>query len=375
MANAPSVNEKGNKAANPKDGKDAKADKNGKPAAPAKAQPNQGPGEESVWKRYSPHGELPLSGAGSFALHALVVGFLILASFLGLWFVKPSRNLPVESVRLDLGGGGGSRTGEGLDKPGIGHGPEAVAQGQDNPQQGNKEEAPPRPDLTPAEVKDLSLQFDNETVRRIQQGPDSMKAFARLNDNVRRKLADGLNPGKGRGGSGSGGGKGTGVGTGEGGGRGEGKQNLSRREKRLLRWTMRFNTQTGGDYVRQLRGLGAILAIPVKEGKGQPPEYRIVRDLSSRPAKLLNEDIAKINRIFWIDDNPRSVMEVMAVLQVRGRPSHFIAFMPIELEQKLFDLERAYKGLAEDDILETKFRIVESGGQFRPEVLEQTPKR
>ena len=48
------------------------------------------------------NGELPLSGAGSFALHALVVGFLLLwGLYLYSYFNKPSRNLPVESVRLE----------------------------------------------------------------------------------------------------------------------------------------------------------------------------------------------------------------------------------------------------------------------------------
>ncbi|HZY85739.1 MAG TPA: hypothetical protein VFE78_12970 [Gemmataceae bacterium] len=359
MANAPGVNDK--------------SDKSAKPAKPAKAGlPKQPLVDERFWKRYSPHGELPLSGAGSFALHALIVGFLVLwAVYLAAYFSKPSRNLPVESVRLDLGGGGGSRSGEG-DNKGIGHGAEAVANGQENPQQGNKEEAPARPDLTPAEVKDLSLKFDNETVRVIQKGPDSMKAFARLNDSVRRKLSDGLNPGQGRGGSGSGGGRGSGTGTGEGAGRGEGKLNLNKREKRMLRWSMSFNTRTGDDYIRQLRGLGAILAVPVKEGN--PPEYKIIRDLSKRPAQLLDEDLSQIKRIYWIDDKPRSVMEVMNVLQIRLRPSHFVAFMTIDLEQKLFELERDYKGLAEDRIHETRFRIVESAGTYRPEVMDQTPK-
>src|SRR5262249_8975439 len=32
------------------------------------------PPEEKFWKRYSPHGEAPLSLVGSFALHALAVG-------------------------------------------------------------------------------------------------------------------------------------------------------------------------------------------------------------------------------------------------------------------------------------------------------------
>jgi hypothetical protein len=92
MANAPGVNDK--------------SDKSAKPAKPAKAGlPKQPLVDERFWKRYSPHGELPLSGAGSFALHALIVGFLVLwAVYLAAYFSKPSRNLPVESVRLDLGG-------------------------------------------------------------------------------------------------------------------------------------------------------------------------------------------------------------------------------------------------------------------------------
>jgi hypothetical protein len=141
----------------------------------------------------------------------------------------------------------------------------------------------------------------------------------------------------------------------------------------MLRWTLLFNTRTGEDYVRQLRGLGAILAIPVKEG--ERPEYKVVRDLSQRPARLLDEDLSKIKRIFWMDDKPRSVREVLSTLGLPQRPSHFVAFMPHELEQKLLRLEKGYGGLEEDQIFETKFRIVERGGRFEPEVVEQTPKR
>src|SRR5262249_59932965 len=48
------------------------------------------PPEEQFWKRYSAHGELPLSGASSFAIHVLVAGFLILGGFfLRALFTKP----------------------------------------------------------------------------------------------------------------------------------------------------------------------------------------------------------------------------------------------------------------------------------------------
>jgi hypothetical protein len=146
----------------------------------------------------------------------------------------------------------------------------------------------------------------------------------------------------------------------------------------MLRWSMVFNTRTGEDYVRQLRGLGAVLAVPVKESplpKGPPPEYKLVRDLSRLPAQLLDEDLSQINRISWEDKDPRSVQEVMSALGLRLRPSHFKAFMPLKLETKLFELERDHRGLAEDQIEETKFRIVEKNGRFEPQVIEQTPRR
>jgi len=147
----------------------------------------------------------------------------------------------------------------------------------------------------------------------------------------------------------------------------------------MLRWSMLFNSNSGPDYLSQLQGLGAILAIPIREDKNGP-EYRIVRDLSARPAKLINEDISKIQRIYWIDDKPQSVQDVMAVLgHPELRPSHFVAFMPEELEQKLFRLEKAYldkhrKGRTEDDIVETKFKINHTRGGYEPEVSSQKVK-
>ena len=49
--------------------------------------------------------------------------------------------------------------------------------------------------------------------------------------------------------------------------------------------------------------------------------------------------------------------------------------MPEELEQKLLKLEKAYRGLEEDQIHETKFRVLEKDGRFEPQVVEQTPRR
>jgi hypothetical protein len=69
------------------------------------------------------------------------------------------------------------------------------------------------------------------------------------------------------------------------------------RMKRTLRWTLKFDTKTGADYARQLAALEAILAVPADGTK-----YLVIRDLTQRPVKLEEEDLKKINRIFWVDE-------------------------------------------------------------------------
>ena len=223
------------------------------------------------------------------------------------------------------------------------------------------------------------FKFDDAATRYIHQSDTApSRAIQELaKANIRIRLPDGKKPGLGKGGTGSGGGSGDGQGTGTGNGRGEGTGKLTQREKRMLRWTMAFNTNSALNYLSQLKGLGAILAIPVREDAAGR-EYRIVRNLTA-PAKLLQEDIGEIQRIFWIDDNPQSVQDMMAVLRVPLRPSHFVAFMPEELEAKLYKLEKAYldkrhPGRTEDDIVETKFRINQSGKGYEPEVFAQKVK-
>ena len=150
----------------------------------------------------------------------------------------------------------------------------------------------------------------------------------------------------------------------------------TQRAKRIERWGMRWELTNYREYVAQLRGLGATLAIPVRED-ANGPEYEIVRDLSVRPAKLIKEEIKEIQRKeFWIDDKPDSVQGVMSVLGLRLRPSHFLAIFTEEVEVKLLRLEIDYlkqrhPGRSEDDIALTKFSLKVKGGKYVPEVVEQ----
>jgi hypothetical protein len=111
----------------------------------------------------------------------------------------------------------------------------------------------------------------------------------------------------------------------------------------------------------------------------------VVRDLKKKPADLLNEDLSKIQRIYWIDDKPKSVEDVIKALGLWGKikpiPSRFVAFMPHELEQKLFEMERNHvekdlkRTFDEDKIEETVFRVVPRGSGWVPILSKVTMRR
>lgn len=343
------------------------------------AQPLRVPPEEKFWQRYSPHGEAPLSFAGSFAIHVIFGGlFLFVAFYAAAVLGGPGggRDMPVEPVRLpgDMPGGGGHKRGHGGGK-GIGEefredlgGSEAE---NDNGEYGS-DAREPSADLKVKIKQNIS---DPAVYRYVTESKNpSTQAFGQLDAALRGKIRPtGPVPGLGKGGTGKGGGRGEGEGDGEGPGKGSGKVKLTAREKRMLRWHMRFTARTGEEYLSQLRALGAILAIPVVG------DLKIVRDL--RPgAKLLTEDVSKINRIYWIDNTPNGVRDVLGSLglDVKPRPDRFIAFMPGPLEKRLYEMERHYveKGLrrhfVEDKISETEFRVVKKGGRWQPEIVRVT---
>jgi hypothetical protein len=339
-------------------------------ATEKKSARNPQPPEEQFWKQYSPHGEAPLSFAGSFGMHLLVGGgLLLLGAYVAALQFKENISLPVEPVRILPGGGGrpggdaqGERGGKGL-----------------TPQEDVKEDIPklpgddlpPKPQLTEVQREELAKDFDPDTIRPIMESR-SGPAFAALDKSIRDKLANGIRAAEGKGGPGTGGGTGTGSGAGVGSGTGDGPatKNLTKREKRMLRWHMIFTANTGPEYVAQMRALGAVLAIPVG-----PERYQVIRDL--RPGgKLQDEDLNAIQRIYWIDDKPNSVRDVLQALglNVSPLPPRFIAFMPEELEKKLFDMEKSYVERVlrvrfdEDKIEETTFRVANIRGKYVPQL-------
>jgi hypothetical protein len=357
------------------------SDKTDKPAASPLVPP-----DERFWQRYSPHAEFPLSSAGSFVVHILIFGLLLLASFLGPRWFRPYRQVPIEAVQLS--GGGGNRLGVG-DASNTGEPREAGNQPENIPQETaapQDVQPPPKIDVNPDTPSKPN--FDDNS-RRIQKTDEASNVFQSLNKRAMQIQSPGSKQssgsGYGKGGTGSGGGSGSGTGTGTGSGSGEGTP-LTQRQKRQLRWDIQFGYVDATDYVAQLKGLGAILALPVGE-KGNDFDYRIVRDLSARPAKLLNEDpvevLREINGMMpYFDKSPKNARDVFNVLRIplprmASDKLHFVALMPEKLEQRLSQLEKEYlhkhsPGRSEEDIESTTFRLQKvRNGRFELEVSAQ----
>jgi hypothetical protein len=345
--------------------------------------------DEKFWIRYSPHHEAPLSSVSSLGIHVLIVALLLI----GGYYISKSANAKDMPPRVDVvdvdrlpsisddgvtvpnrGGGGGGVTGQG-------NNPASDTREDVGPAEKRSDsERPPetsRPDLAKTDTTTASSNiqvpsFDKDPAIRnlLDQANETAAKVTRLNENLQDQLRRGVRSGKGEGGTGSGGGKGSGQGEGVGGGHGPG-QGLTAREKRVLRWAMVFSTYNGQDYAKQLKSLGAYLAIPDHQ---DPSRFLVIRDLSTRPAHMQHEDVSQIKRIFWIDDKPQSVHSLATALGLRPIPPRIVAFFPEELEKKLLRLELSFGGRREEDIRETRFEIVlVRPGHYEPRVTSQTP--
>jgi hypothetical protein len=141
-----------------------------------------------------------------------------------------------------------------------------------------------------------------------------------------------------------------------------------KRKKRQLRWILAFNTKDAKDYAKQLQELGAILAVPEGKESGQ---FRVFRNLKELPVKGEIEDLTKVKMIFWVDDNEQSVKSLAKVLGFKEVPRLVIAFFSEKLEEELHEKEIKFQNRKEEEIEQTKFKIIRRNDRFQIEVGEQ----
>jgi hypothetical protein len=327
--------------------------------------------DEPIMVRYSPHHEFPLSTVSSVGLHALVIGLLIIGGIViaRLNWGGDVAPPPSDAVAMEPGGGGGNPNG-------IGNGPGDGATGDpdapDAPLPDPNEQfevGQPREQLKEARKDVLKLpEFDDEAGRRlIEEGGKEVDKVRRINAKQLKKLTEGLAAGKGQGGAGSGGGRGGGRGGGQGDSVGPGTGTAEERAKRVLRWVLIFNTRNGQDYANQLESFGAFLAI---EPANPDDDFLVIRDLRNRPVRPAPEDVTKIHRIFWVDDNPASVRSLSQALGLPP-PQKFYAFFPAEVEADLLEKELSYRNKKESEITETRFEVRRRGDGYVAVVVSQ----
>lgn len=328
--------------------------------------------EPKFWTKYSPHHEFPLSAVSSVFAHILVLGAiaLVLTGFLGTMF-HDNKPVPVEAIQI-AGGGGGDPDGIGDRRDGVKpQKAEAVTQEKTNTPLANADKSVASP-LEATTPKTTLPKEETDSTRFINQ--DELALSSSATSDAAKKLNDhltGLIRGQGQGGPGSGGGQGSGVGTGRGDGIGPGTAPAAERIKRKNRWVMIFSTRSGLDYARQLSDLGAILAVRA----GSDTDYMIYENLAQRPVSGRLDDVTKINRIFWIDDNRDSVRSLCEVLGISPIPDQLVAFFPMDLENELRSKEARHYSGNEDDIELTRFKIVARGGKYTPEVQNVVRKK
>jgi hypothetical protein len=300
--------------------------------------------EPSFWTRYSPRSEFPLSSGTSIVLHGFLIGLLILT---GMFLIKADENaepLAVTAIAIgdpqDGNDPGGSEGGV----PELHR--EQIDRANGTPFVPAASETLRQPIAVPPELPPV---FTDSSNRIIDDAGQAVRESAEASAKARADIARQQTSRKGAAGN----------------PRPRG-QLLDERIKRMDRWVMTFETRDGNDYVRQLDALGAIVALPLPD-----KQYFVIRDLKQRPAKGNVEDVAQIQRVFWIDDKPESVRALAVALQFKGVPPFIVAFFPEQLEKELLDKELRYRNRREEDIRKTFFRLERKGGGYEARVVDQ----
>jgi hypothetical protein len=316
------------------------------------------PPEERFWQRYSPEHEAPISTVSSVVLHILMFTLLVALSLGLLNFTRNTEPIGVTVVEVDPDFDTPSSD---SGAPPGGGGPVAVEKRDDRIKFEELEELPKAPAVrvSAAELP-LDLRDDPALQQAITADTEAVKRLEGLDKSLREQLFAGV--AKAPGPPGPGGGKGQGK-------EGSGTGVSTKTGTRVMRWTMKFNTFDGFDYLRQLRAMKAILAFPQANGRV------VTYDLSKMPHTPETGDLRKINRMYWIDNSPESMRGIAVALKLRFLPNQMIAFFPEELERRLLGAEldymdRTYGRRDEDAIHQTFFDITVEGQDYRVRVAD-----
>ena len=313
-----------------------------------------GPPEATVWRKYSPNLEFPIS---------LLVSTLFLttmfATLVGLLFLSlgsgPEKKVPPISFAEGTDDAG-------VGSPGGGGDPKEALAAPTPPQttSSGDESIKDRHDLPEVQAIKAASVLDDPGAEAVAVAPENAVSQSRLAESLRNKLI------------GSRGKPGIGAGDSPQPGDGNGGTGPNGTRARSLRWVMRFQTNGGRDYLDQLQALGAIVLVSV------PPEVKqmyVFKDLRNPQPGTVATDAelaAYSQQIQFCDPKSKSGEEVGKALNLSFTPGEFWAIFPKGIEEELSKLEKGYRNRRPEDVEQTIFKVSVVGGKYKLVVSEQT---
>jgi hypothetical protein len=293
------------------------------------------PPDEEFWEKYNRRFEFPFSTVGAVLLHVAVACLLVV-----LWSKMkssaPDKALPLTVSNVD---------GLGEGSPGADLGNDAVS----------REEEIKAPPITAEDLARLPEVMD--TIKDVLPDPTGTAIpESKLADfkDVDRDLARKLMRGDGT--------KGTGPG-------GFGADSAPAQS---LRWTLRFRTRSGRDYLYQLSALGAKLLVPLG---GEGRRFMLYEDLGVEPPRgrlATDEDLDRLSKeVRFFDRSRDSIEQVARALGLNERPRQLIAFLPVSLRNDLAAKEKAFANATSQEIEETVMMVAVAGGKADVTVTDQ----
>lgn len=206
-------------------------------------------------------------------------------------------------------------------------------QGDDGPVGGGQQMDPPDP----------------EDVPEIEEEPEITEQVDALSDIVQKKMLELDDPNLVKRdsqdtgfGDGRGGGRGSGVGPGKGG--------------KLRRWIVRFPKGTLDSYARQLQYFGIELGTILPDGR---VAYAFNLDKPKPDSRIEPAEAEKRYHLLWRNgDLEKADRELLARAGIQtGEKSIVLKFLPLKVEQRLVEKERARAGADVKSIRSTEFGV------------------
>jgi hypothetical protein len=214
------------------------------------------------------------------------------------------------------------------------------------------------------EVKDVKPEDVAPDVKVPTFDPSAMPP-----EDIPKKVADRISQAKNRlekalqtppkTGTGGKGGSGSGIG-------GMGGGGATGRAARPARWVLIAQGTDIRSYLVQLDGLGAAFAVP---GRGDRFVYFHNVVGSNRTSE--ERDLGGENRIYWTFEKPSMVRDFCQFVGI-SNADMLVMFLPVELEERMAEMERNFQNKSEEQIAQTRFRIVQRDGRYDVVVAGQT---